>query len=212
MDREAWHAAVHGVAKSWTQLSDWTDIALAKWQAFTSTLTRLVLWLSSPFHRQRNWETERLGNLPKVPQLCSRVRQLLLLYPLPLTSLHHVSRRNWRSLSILDQCDVQKKVLLPYDNISCLWRNHSNTILIKMILPTQHFLGCCWNALACLVSFDLSISSLYYHPSLWPGKSWWFTCSHLQPRPLSWGLGMNIQLYSGWVNQGQMLFIAHVVN
>ena len=25
MDREAWHAAVHGVAKSWTQLRDWTD-------------------------------------------------------------------------------------------------------------------------------------------------------------------------------------------
>ena len=24
MDREAWHAAVHGVAKSKTQLSDWT--------------------------------------------------------------------------------------------------------------------------------------------------------------------------------------------
>ena len=26
MDREAWHAAVHGVAKSWTQLSDWTEL------------------------------------------------------------------------------------------------------------------------------------------------------------------------------------------
>ena len=25
MDREAWHSAVHGVAKCWTQLSDWTD-------------------------------------------------------------------------------------------------------------------------------------------------------------------------------------------
>ena len=25
MDREAWHAAVHGVTKSWTRLSDWTD-------------------------------------------------------------------------------------------------------------------------------------------------------------------------------------------
>ena len=25
MDREAWHAAVHGAAKSWTQLSGWTD-------------------------------------------------------------------------------------------------------------------------------------------------------------------------------------------
>ena len=28
MDREAWRAAVHGVAKSWTQLSDWTEL---KW-------------------------------------------------------------------------------------------------------------------------------------------------------------------------------------
>ena len=25
MDREAWHAAVHGVTKSWTQLSNWTE-------------------------------------------------------------------------------------------------------------------------------------------------------------------------------------------
>ena len=26
MDKEAWHAAIHGVAKSWTQLSDWTEL------------------------------------------------------------------------------------------------------------------------------------------------------------------------------------------
>ena len=26
MDREAWHAAIHGVAKSWTQLSNWTEL------------------------------------------------------------------------------------------------------------------------------------------------------------------------------------------
>ena len=25
MDKEAWHAVIHGVAKSWTRLSDWTD-------------------------------------------------------------------------------------------------------------------------------------------------------------------------------------------
>ena len=27
MDREAWHTAVHGVTKSWTRLSDWTELS-----------------------------------------------------------------------------------------------------------------------------------------------------------------------------------------
>ena len=26
MDREAWRAVIHGIAKSWTQLSDWTEL------------------------------------------------------------------------------------------------------------------------------------------------------------------------------------------
>ena len=26
MDREAWRVAVHGTAKSWTQLNDWTEL------------------------------------------------------------------------------------------------------------------------------------------------------------------------------------------
>ena len=28
VDREAWHAAVHGVAKCWTRLSNWTELIL----------------------------------------------------------------------------------------------------------------------------------------------------------------------------------------
>ena len=37
MDREAWRAAIHGVAKSWTRLSDWTELSTdfpwrRKWQ------------------------------------------------------------------------------------------------------------------------------------------------------------------------------------
>ena len=36
MDREAWHAAVHGVAKSWTQLSDWTDELIMNYRKITA--------------------------------------------------------------------------------------------------------------------------------------------------------------------------------
>ena len=45
MDREAWHAVVHGVAKSQTQLSDWTElnwITLQYYSGFCHTLT----WIS----------------------------------------------------------------------------------------------------------------------------------------------------------------------
>ena len=35
MDREAWHAAVHGVAKSWAWLSDWTELKFLKGYNFS---------------------------------------------------------------------------------------------------------------------------------------------------------------------------------
>ena len=35
MDREAWHAAIHGVAKSRTQLSDWTEL---NWTVYTKNI------------------------------------------------------------------------------------------------------------------------------------------------------------------------------
>ena len=38
MDREAWHAAVHGVAKSWTWLSDWSDLTMLELSCSTQNL------------------------------------------------------------------------------------------------------------------------------------------------------------------------------
>ena len=49
MDREAWHAAVHGVTKSRTWLSDWTElnwvssIALSAWQNFINVIMLTVI-------------------------------------------------------------------------------------------------------------------------------------------------------------------------
>ena len=36
MDREAWRAAVHQAAKSWTWLSDWTDWLIADYRCYNS--------------------------------------------------------------------------------------------------------------------------------------------------------------------------------
>ena len=43
MDREAWHAAIHGVAKSQRQLSDWTELKM------------LNVWLNEVNDEQENW-------------------------------------------------------------------------------------------------------------------------------------------------------------
>ena len=40
MDREAWRAVIHGVAKCWTRLSDWTELIL--WKA--TKINQLCYW------------------------------------------------------------------------------------------------------------------------------------------------------------------------
>ena len=40
MDREAWHAAIHGVAKSRTRLSNWTELS----QSYSFSISRVWMW------------------------------------------------------------------------------------------------------------------------------------------------------------------------
>ena len=42
MDRKAWRAAIHGVAKSWTQLSNWTELNINKvWNCYNEYILPL---------------------------------------------------------------------------------------------------------------------------------------------------------------------------
>jgi len=64
MDREAWRAAVHGVIKSWTRLSDWTELKnnVSAWGQFllpenllaNPIILKCILW---------EWAWEDLYNL-----------------------------------------------------------------------------------------------------------------------------------------------------
>ena len=50
MDREAWRAAVHGVTKSWTLLSNWTELRpFQAWGIRSISLTS-ILWDSDHHH------------------------------------------------------------------------------------------------------------------------------------------------------------------
>ena len=50
MDREAWHGAVHGVAKSWTWLSDWTEL---DWTEHLWVSLCIMVTIYRPL---RNWD------------------------------------------------------------------------------------------------------------------------------------------------------------
>ena len=52
MDREAWHAAVHGVANSWIRLSNWTELKpIREFELFLVPLAVNLTLFSTPTYR-----------------------------------------------------------------------------------------------------------------------------------------------------------------
>ena len=60
MDREAWRAAIHGVAKSRTRLSDWTEL---NWTTVSSTGLRS--WHISSFNPHNYWDPKIISNFKR---------------------------------------------------------------------------------------------------------------------------------------------------
>ena len=50
MDREAWRAALHGVAKSWIRLSDWTELSIPLYTLTTASLSIQLLMDMEAWH------------------------------------------------------------------------------------------------------------------------------------------------------------------
>ena len=66
MDREAWHAAVHGVAKSWIRLSDWTELTENhKYSTFSIISNYWALCFNVISFNQSNqelWQEQQIQN------------------------------------------------------------------------------------------------------------------------------------------------------
>ena len=75
MDREAWHAALHGVTKSRTQLSDWTEL---NWRSRTLAQLKWLSW------HERQETTEQIRHAKAWNSECHT--QCILLEPIFCTS------------------------------------------------------------------------------------------------------------------------------
>ena len=64
MDREAWHAVIHGVTKSRTRLRDWTELKEAKNLAAAAATKLLQSYLTLPPHRQQPTRLPRPWDSP----------------------------------------------------------------------------------------------------------------------------------------------------
>ena len=58
MDREAWHASVHGVTKSRTQLSDWTELrhSLDVFMVACMVILKILNWSRSHDPARKSWQ------------------------------------------------------------------------------------------------------------------------------------------------------------
>ena len=157
MDREAWHAAVHGVAKSWTRLSNWTD-------SLSDTASQQHLTQPSGF------------------SYTVLFFSLIYLFPLqsPLLSLHPLwVSKYWSSNSILYHINYSVLVfissLILFPTPSSLFTVMTLNIFLMMQMTPKLILSAqplCW--ILSLELLDFSTGMFHEHLKLLClGLPWW---------------------------------------
>ena len=132
MDREAWHAVVHGVAKSRTRLSDWSD--LIEW------------WLSRKVERgpmKENWAISRNSQHPAPMHLWEQPSWLLQ------HQLSHLSQNHKKGeLQTPHQFQVITAILVEAQRLYNIGKLHCRTLpkcLIYTVISEKHtIMSSCW--------------------------------------------------------------------
>ena len=126
MDREAWHAAVHGVTRSRTRLSDWTEL---KCLPSDKTLKMKFLFIDT----WREWELVYQLFLPENHNVFSLSNQLGLLSNMK-------EERNF-TLTLIFEPKMKYLVFI--------WKHHlklnacdNSDLVLRVLLPLFIFLSC----------------------------------------------------------------------
>ena len=114
MDREAWHAAVHGVTKSWTQLSDWTELnctddptipllGIYPEETKIEKDTYILLLLAALFTIARTWKQ------PRCPLTDEWIKKLSYIYTAVKRNTFESVLMRWMNLGSIIQSEESQK-------------------------------------------------------------------------------------------------------
>ena len=118
MDGKAWHAAIHGVAKSQTWMSHWTE-----WNPSQPTHPQLLEWIAVPFSkeifqfRDQTWVSHIAGRFPTIWATTEALKVIIQgLFP---TKLHLTS--HYRFYPLLHFPEAPVGIFSEVNEITGLW-------------------------------------------------------------------------------------------